>query len=299
MLIIAGNVTNKGLDLFLIDNNERHPSTVSDDSSVRVRVQIRFPTYSKFSGGLLVPLHLSDNSYNVFDALNNTFQHLWTTTIVLDNDIVVNSEIFIYVLATSTAEHRLKKLRSHIRQVSFHAIRAPGIAITDSLHDAREDMINMRDAINETFSSISKHDWKLFEDLSQRPGDINMQGFMSRMQGLIAGGKELHEFFVETLQILAQTISIRDSQSSIKQAEESLQQTKQATMLTRLAAIYLPLSVSTGIFGMNLQEINNSSPKSWTFVITLVGLAILTASFLFVPAYAQNRRERRCECSKA
>lgn len=282
-----------------MDNNERRQPVVSDDSSARARVQVRFPAYSKFSGGLVLPLHLTDNSYNLFDALINTFKHLWTMMVVLDNDIVVNPEVFVYMFTTSTVEYRLNKLRGHIRQVSFHAIRAPGIAITDSLHDAREDMIYMRDAINETFNSINERDWKLFEELSQRSGDTNMQGFMSRMQSLVVGGKELHEFFVETLQILAQTISIRDSQNSIKQAKESLEQTKQATMLTRLAAIYLPLSISTGIFGMNLQEINNSAPKLWTFIVTLVGLGILTiASMLLIPVYTQKKQEKQCKCSE-
>lgn len=297
--IYVSHCTDAKLDLFLVDNNQWHQKTVSGEYSALGRVIVRFPAYSKFSGGLAILLNPADNSCNLFNALMNCLHHIWSMAVLLDNDIIAHPQILLYVFTTATAEHSLRRLRSQIRQVSFHAIRTPGVAITDTLHDARENMANMRDSINEMFHNLGDSDRKLFEELSLRPGDVSMQDFMSRMDSLVARGKELHEFFFETLQIIGQTISIRDVQYSMKQAEESLEQTKQATMLTRLAAIYLPLSVATGIFGMNLREINGSTPKVWMFIVTLVGLALFMVVSFIIPTYVDARREKRCKCSKA
>ena len=48
-------------------------------------------------------------------------------------------------------------------------------------------------------------------------------------------------------------------------------------LLTILAALYVPLSFTTGLFGMNIQEINNSSPRYWHALALGIPLALLTA----------------------
>lgn len=47
--------------------------------------------------------------------------------------------------------------------------------------------------------------------------------------------------------------------------------------MTILAFVFVPISLSTSIFGMNVQEINSSGHDVWIFVVTtivLVGLAL-------------------------
>jgi hypothetical protein len=61
---------------------------------------------------------------------------------------------------------------------------------------------------------------------------------------------------------------------SLRHSREAAMQTKQATTLTMLASFYLPLSLVTGIFGMNLKEINDSPPKWWVCVVALGLLAV-------------------------
>jgi hypothetical protein len=75
----------------------------------------------------------------------------------------------------------------------------------------------------------------------------------------------------ETFQTLTTAIAIEDSEFNKKQAQRS-------TMLTLLAAIYLPLTLATGIFGMNIQEINGGAPR-WWFVVVVTAI-------LFVPSIA-------------
>ena len=58
-------------------------------------------------------------------------------------------------------------------------------------------------------------------------------------------------------------------------------QAARATLLTVLAAIYLPLSLVTGIFGMNIKEINNGVPSFWACILGVVVIGGLTASGIF------------------
>ena len=59
-----------------------------------------------------------------------------------------------------------------------------------------------------------------------------------------------------------------------------MKQAETATMLTLLAAVYLPLQLVTGIFGMNIAEINDGVPAWRACVIALVVAGVLTVAVL-------------------
>jgi Mg2+ and Co2+ transporter CorA len=59
-----------------------------------------------------------------------------------------------------------------------------------------------------------------------------------------------------------------------------MKQAETATMLTLLAAVYLPLQLVTGIFGMNIAEINDGVPAWRACVIALVVAGVLTVGVL-------------------
>ena len=56
------------------------------------------------------------------------------------------------------------------------------------------------------------------------------------------------------------------------------EQARRATLLTILAAIYLPLTLVTGVFGMNIKEINDGAPRFWACIlgVFLIGGATAT-----------------------
>jgi Mg2+ and Co2+ transporter CorA len=78
-----------------------------------------------------------------------------------------------------------------------------------------------------------------------------------------------------TFQALTTAITIEDSDFNKKQAQRS-------TMLTLLAAIYLPLTLATGIFGMNIQEINGGTPRWWIVVVVTAILFVPSLSFIYI-----------------
>lgn len=237
------------------------------------------------------------NNDNIFDAFLDCFRHLWTNNLVLElipiheYSLEFRPAIFTYMLVTSINDDRLTALRHQIRQISFYAIRDQSISITDTLHDAREELAKIKDACNETLK---------YRTRIRDYGDLeSLQELQQRIENLAVSAEDLHKFFTETIQLIAQMITIRDAQNSAKQAQESfkqtaesLKQTKQAMLLTGLAAVYLPLSLATGLFGMNVREINDSSPRIWMFIVTLLVLIVLTVAGMGVVLLFQKRSER-------
>lgn len=70
-------------------------------------------------------------------------------------------------------------------------------------------------------------------------------------------------------------------------------QAKRATLLTILAVIYLPLTLVTGIFGMNVKQINDATPELWACFIGLVIITGVTAAGYFGYWYWRKYRDRR------
>jgi Mg2+ and Co2+ transporter CorA len=56
-------------------------------------------------------------------------------------------------------------------------------------------------------------------------------------------------------------------------------QSRRATVLTLLAAFYLPLSLVTGIFGMNLKEFDDAKPSVALCFEALFAVIAVTAFF--------------------
>ena len=73
------------------------------------------------------------------------------------------------------------------------------------------------------------------------------------------------------------------------EAEVTIEQGRQSQRLTVLAFLYLPLTFVTGIFGMNVQQINNSPLSIWVPVVVLVVVAMLTL-VMFVSYSARAKR---------
>ena len=89
---------------------------------------------------------------------------------------------------------------------------------------------------------------------------------------------------MQTFDLLMSSISVQESQLSSR--------------LTLLAFIYVPLSFVTGVFGMNLKEINGGALSAWTCVVALVVMVVLTAIFVLLLRAYEHRSKKR-DFSKA
>ena len=87
-------------------------------------------------------------------------------------------------------------------------------------------------------------------------------------------GQGLCELVQGRIQIETGLASIRESQRSIEEAVS-------VKRLTQLAFVFIPLTYSTSLFGMNIEEMTGSGPKLWIFLLISVcisGIAFIVSS---------------------
>ena len=70
-------------------------------------------------------------------------------------------------------------------------------------------------------------------------------------------------------------------------------QARRVTLLTILAVIYLPLTLVTGIFGMNIRQIDSDTTELWAALVGLAAIAGMTAAGYFGYRQWQRRDERK------
>ena len=87
-------------------------------------------------------------------------------------------------------------------------------------------------------------------------------------------GQGLCELVQGRIQIETGLASIRESQRSIEEAVS-------VKRLTQLAFVFIPLTYSTSLFGMNIKEMTGNGPKLWIFLLISVcisGIAFILSS---------------------
>lgn len=62
----------------------------------------------------------------------------------------------------------------------------------------------------------------------------------------------------------------------ISEAKKAIEQTERVKKLTLLATFFIPLSFTSSVFGMNLQELNSSRLSIWVWVAITVPVVVLT-----------------------
>ena len=271
------------------------------------RPSLRVP-YSLNRGGLqLQPLfELREQRrihYSLFESLKSAFMHEWQKALVFTcyrgqtSTDILPAPILCYLLSNSTCRTNLRYLSREIRRISFQEIRYPNSGINQRLHDRREDLVAyLKAGLAETSLYIPPLIDKYMEGLQSRTGIFTnsaRHNTTAAHQQTLLEALELERFLMETFQLLMSSISVQDAKLGIEQSQLSNQQSLRATQLTILASIYVPLSFVTGVFGMNLRELNGSGLSIWVFFVGVIIAAIVTALiFLVLQMHAKNAKEK-------
>jgi len=80
------------------------------------------------------------------------------------------------------------------------------------------------------------------------------------------------------------------SSISVMEAGSIKEQAQQGQMITRLAFLYVPLSFVTGIFGMNVKEINGSPLPMWVPLAAFLVVSACTLGIFFLWRWKQTSR---------
>jgi len=128
----------------------------------------------------------------------------------------------------------------------------------------------------------------------QQPNDFTRM-HLDSMQGLQERLDAIKEDLNEEIQLAIGSVQVHDAQTMKKQTTWTM-------VLTMLAAIYLPMTLVTGIFGMNITEISSeaTAPDAWwafgawavVFAFTLAGILLYA---IVRKCKAKNKRKRKAD----
>ena len=202
-----------------------------------------------------------------------------------------------YLLSNSLWQSNLQYLTREIRRISFEEIRNPDLKINETMHDRREDLVAfLKAGLAETTTYLPQTINEYWETLCERSNirqDARNLTPASAHYATFKEAEELEKFLMETFQLLMSSINVQDAKMSVAQGELSNRQSLRATQLTILASIYVPLSFVTGVFGMNLKELNGSSLSIWTFFVGVVIATIVTATiFLGLQVHSKKNENK-------
>jgi membrane protein implicated in regulation of membrane protease activity len=112
-------------------------------------------------------------------------------------------------------------------------------------------------------------------------GKENLNTIRERQAVLEKRLDAIKEDLNEEIQVTVGTVQVHDAQVMKEQAAVTARQTTWTVALTVLAAVYLPMTLVTGIFGMNITEISSeaTAPNAWWAV---VGILTVTGISLYV-----------------
>ena len=99
----------------------------------------------------------------------------------------------------------------------------------------------------------------------------NLPDALGRLDGRI---NAMMKTVNEEIQVVIGSVQVEDAKTMKRQTEKMKRQTEWTVVLAVLAAVYLPMTVVTGIFGMNIREMEAPStmPDRWS-VFKVWGLA--------------------------
>lgn len=180
-------------------------------------------------------------------------------------------------------------LREALASRRYEALTRPGMKTYLPLVQLRQVIVGMRDVLPGAIVEGSK-----FVDLykeafvSCSPDKLPTlpQTLVQVQSDLGKLDKELND----EIHLIIGAVTVQDSDAMKQQAER-------ATLLTLLAAVYLPLTLVTGIFGMNIADIDRDTGKpTWKHCLEALAVAAAcTITFVLAYRYWRHWRRKRAE----
>jgi hypothetical protein len=251
---------------------------------------VEFPDPS-IGKGVIVPRVGDRKESSMYSTLKAFLEQGWPTDILCGEELLVLQEpslqpstllqppsnftaldprAFLYLLASLSWSERLDKLDKASKQLSFHEIRTTKSAqqfykLNDDLHSYRKEL----DTLKEHVTSLSKNLPLYLENYLDDFLVVKQRHTVSlpdQLKLILERAKDLDKFLIDSFQILTSSVSVYESEQSSRQNELSI-------LITVLAFIYVPLTLVTGIFGMNIVQ----APSGFVWWSPLVALSVVVA----------------------
>lgn len=196
----------------------------------------------------------------------------------LNQDPVRILEPFLAILENHFRTQLLALRTVHDRWMSKHpGVSAATLARYDAILSSRWQIC--RCAI-EDYSAIFTR-LEEFQTLNSNIGTVT-QMFQTRQNNLLAKARLLETHVRDTIQLNIGNLALQESRKSIQQANT-------VGRISFLAFVFIPLSLATSFFGMNISELTGSGASWKTFVISTLCLCALV---LMVCAWLWRKSRR-------
>lgn len=286
-------LTDVRTDLFLVDA----PMIPIPNRGVVIR-QLRTRIHTPLAlnrGGLVLPQLFDQTEMSLAGCLETFFSHPWHFHVLQARSLCggasscMTPETFLYLLVSSTWNTNGQCLERTIERVSFEDMHTPSMTMMDELHDQRRDLAFLVAQCTMTVKWIPASVNEELKSLVQFLPAAKYIGYPeSVLHDVLARTPYLDKLLMDTFHLLMSTVSVRES-------EQNKEQAQRGEMLTQLAFIYLPLSFVTGVFGMNVSEINGSPLSVWVVLVVLLITIACTGTILVGLSWRQwpGRRKVR------
>ncbi|KAM0710554.1 hypothetical protein Q7P35_002225 [Cladosporium inversicolor] len=157
-----------------------------------------------------------------------------------------------WLLAASTWQSNINAFDHRLKQLRTTAMMTPSLLTFQPIPLLRQNVEDMDTALQEMKESITEIDHEAFAKL-RLLANHPLQTLENIFDTLLKRTAALSSTAGNEIQLVIGSVTIQDSDMMKRQS-------RRATLLTLLAAFYLPLTLVTGIFGMNIKEFDDAKP---------------------------------------
>ena len=125
----------------------------------------------------------------------------------------------------------------------------------------------------------SDQDWPRSNQAVEIPNmmqqvDEEAMKILKDFQYLLSRAQDLSRRCETGMQIIMQNLQVRESKEQIKEA-------RSVTNLTRLAFVFIPLSFTASVFGVNVKQLGQGDVSIWVFFVTSLPVFAISVILLF------------------
>jgi len=285
---ISSSTNRDVTDLFLVDGPLERSSN-SGYATPSAKSTLRLPL-SLNRGGLVLPQFCNTPALAISDSLHRFFSHPWHFHVMFakrsDGKVGLAPETIFHLLVSSTWSENLQILDRTTKRISFDDIRRPSIDTNDKLHDQRRDIVDLISHAGMALKWIPPSVRQDLDAVKEMLPAAKYIGYPDAiLEDLVFEAGSLEKFLMDTFNLLLSSVSVQE-------AELSKERALRGQSLAQLAFVYVPLSFVTGVFGMNVKEINGSPTSVWAAVVMLV-VTITVTGILIVVSRLWNQYSKR------
>lgn len=274
--------------------------------SRRSRVNVKIPKACA-GNGLVVPELLEASKPGLYESLKLFSEDAWHTEILCgeqklpptyedytrgfkgNNDpassrsklyTALDPQAFLLMLSSALWERNLRYLENELNTLNSRRLRNAKdmdemVRINEMLYDFREDLGTLVSQVEHTRTQMPAYLESYYENfpMIRHRHEATYMSPVGHLPEILNRASKLDKLILDDFQILMSSVSVREG-------HESTRQTRLATGIAVLAFTYVPLTLVTGIFGMNIK--GHDGFVWWAPIVALVAVVLLTVGLLLL-----------------